>query len=196
MLLILLTLISTVLAVRMILFLEFLSAPPETWTSLQLVAISIGLASLLSFVSALVAKTRRPQRIVAAPQQEKSGEEAVQVLALLQERGRLLDFLMDDVTPYTDEQIGRAARVVHQGCKSVLAEHFDIIPVHAGHEGEELTVNSDLVPPKYRLIGAVGRGQRAKVLHRGWRANKTQLPRQVGVQIEPGIVAPAELEVK
>ena len=37
--------------------------------------------------------------------------------------GRLIDFLMDDLTAYGDAQVGAAARVVHEGCKAVLQEH-------------------------------------------------------------------------
>jgi hypothetical protein len=47
--------------------------------------------------------------------------EIVSFLGLLQERGRLVDFLMEDITSYDDAQVGAAARVVHQGCKAVCA---------------------------------------------------------------------------
>ena len=61
--------------------------------------------------------------------------EIVSFLAMLQARGRLVDFLMDDINTYGDAQVGAAARVVHAGCKAVLLEHFQISPVRAESEG-------------------------------------------------------------
>src|SRR4029453_14361313 len=40
-------------------------------------------------------------------------DRAVQLLALLQRDGRLVDFLMEDVAAYSDTQIGTAVRDVH-----------------------------------------------------------------------------------
>lgn len=52
----------------------------------------------------------------------------IQFLSRLQEKGRLIDFVMDDMTPYGDEQVGAAARIVHQGCQEVLGDFFSISP--------------------------------------------------------------------
>src|ERR1041384_4562846 len=54
----------------------------------------------------------------------RADAEIVGFLAMLQEKGRLVDFLMDDINAYTDAQVCAAARVVHTGCKGVLQEHF------------------------------------------------------------------------
>src|SRR5258706_10952915 len=42
---------------------------------------------------------------------------ALQLLALLQREGRFVDFLEEDVTSFSDADIGAAARVVHGGCR-------------------------------------------------------------------------------
>ena len=42
---------------------------------------------------------------------------------------RLARFYYDDVSAYTDAQVGAAARVVHSGCKGVFKEYLDIQPV-------------------------------------------------------------------
>src|SRR5207253_9887315 len=72
-------------------------------------------------------ETARP---VSVPVQGAAGNrgeaEIVSFLSIFQERGRLIDFLMDDITTYDDAQVGAAARVVHQGCKAALEEHFSI----------------------------------------------------------------------
>ena len=54
---------------------------------------------------------------------------AVQLLALLQREGRLLDFLQEEIDGYSDAQIGAAVRDIHRGCKKALAEHLPLEPV-------------------------------------------------------------------
>src|SRR5262245_64089632 len=55
----------------------------------------------------------------AAPASDQP-DRAVQMLALLQRDGRLVDFLMEDLATYSDAQIGAAVRDVHAGCRGVL----------------------------------------------------------------------------
>src|SRR5262249_34890384 len=45
---------------------------------------------------------------------------AVEVLALLQREGRLIDFLQEPIDAYGDAQIGAAVRDIHRGCRRVL----------------------------------------------------------------------------
>ena len=71
----------------------------------------------------------------------------------MQEKGRLIDFLMDDITAYEDAQVGAAARVVHQGCRAVLKEQFEILPVHSGTEGSAVTVTEERAHDDYRMTG-------------------------------------------
>jgi hypothetical protein len=53
---------------------------------------------------------------------------ALQLLGLLQREARFVDFVQEDVAGYADAEIGAAARVVHEGCRKVLREHFSIAP--------------------------------------------------------------------
>ncbi len=85
----------------------------------------------------------------------QSDAEVVNFLAILQEKGRLVDFLMDDVAGYSDTQVGAAARVLHEGCKAVLLEHFGIRPVREEIEGSKVTVPSGYAPDDYRLVGKI-----------------------------------------
>ena len=48
---------------------------------------------------------------------------------------------MDDITSYSDEQVG-AASVVHQGCVKVLKDYFAIVPVASEEEGSEITLSA------------------------------------------------------
>ena len=123
--------------------------------------------------------------------------EIAQLLSLFQERGRLVDFLMEDLTGRADAQVGGVARVVHQGCRGVLKEYFDVVPIHHGKEGEVITVPEPHDSILYRLLGKVpdiGPFQ-GKVLHRGWKTTSVTLPRVT--KSEPGdrVIAPVDVEV-
>ena len=124
----------------------------------------------------------------------------VQFLARLQEKGRLVDFLMDDIAPYSSEQIGVVARVVHQGCREVIRAAFAIEPVHAGPEREEIVLAGDFDAGSYHLVGKVPEHPpyRGTVLHRGWKATRISLPRvtETARAAQAGIIiAPTEVEV-
>jgi Domain of unknown function (DUF2760) len=129
-----------------------------------------------------------------APNQAEG--EIAAFLALLQEKGRLVDFLMEDVTTYDDAQVGAAARVIHQGCKEVLAEHFSITPVSVAEEGSRITVPAGYAPDEYRLIGKISGNPpfSGKLIHKGWRTDSVKLPRIVKSSRLPTI-APAEVEL-
>ncbi|HZZ61531.1 MAG TPA: DUF2760 domain-containing protein, partial [Roseiarcus sp.] len=87
------------------------------------------------------------------PQASRADAEIVQLLAMLQEKGRLVDFLMDDINAYGDAQVAAAARVVHAGCKGVLQDHFSINPVRTEQEGSTVQVPAGYSADEYRLVG-------------------------------------------
>ena len=125
--------------------------------------------------------------------------EIVGFLAIFQERGRLVDFLMDDITTYDDAQVGAAARVVHQGCKAALEEHFSIRPIREESEGSSVTIPAGCAADEYRLIGKIsGPGAfSGTLLHHGWKTDSVNLPRLV--RTDPDrlpTIAPAEVELK
>lgn len=133
----------------------------------------------------------------AAPDSDKA--QVVGFLATLQEKGRLVDFLEDDIASYTDAQVGAAARVVHQGCKAVLHDYFRIAPVRAENEGTKVTVAAGYAADEYRLVGKIS-GQApfsGTLMHRGWKAESVNLPRvlRTGDDRLPTI-APAEVELR
>ena len=121
---------------------------------------------------------------------------AIQLLALFQREGRLIDFLREDIQPYDDAQIGAAVRTIHQACRQALAEHVTLEPVLSGHEGDDVTVPHSFDPSAIRLTGNVS-GEppfRGALRHAGWRAVQVKLPAQPSGQ-DPRIVAPAEVEI-
>jgi len=133
------------------------------------------------------------------PQASRADAEIVHFLAMLQEKGRLVDFLMDDINAYSDAQVGAAARVVHAGCKGVLSEHFSINPVRTEQEGSTIQVPAGFSADQYRLVGRIaGSAPFTGVLvHRGWKTDRVKLPQLLSGADDPlPAIAPAEVEVK
>lgn len=121
---------------------------------------------------------------------------ALQLLALFQREGRLVDFLSESIDAYDDAAIGAAVRDIHRGCKKVLAEHLGLAPVLDGAEDEAITVEQGFDPGRIRLVGNVA-GQppfKGTLRHHGWRAVKVTMP-VLSDGVDPMVVAPAEVEL-
>jgi hypothetical protein len=132
-----------------------------------------------------------------APPAENTAEaEIVAFFALLQEKGRLVDFLMEDLASYQDAEIGAAARVVHDGCKQVLQEHFKIHAISEAEEGSQITVPAGFSADEYRFVGKLSGDPPfiGKLVHKGWKTDTVKLPRMVNARRLPAI-APAEVEL-
>ncbi len=137
--------------------------------------------------------------VVTMPSANQADSEVVNFLAVLQERGRFVDFLMDDIAGYSDAQVGAAGRVLHGGCKAVLLEHFGIRPMREEGEGSPVTVPTGYAPDDYRLVGKIS-GEApftGTLVHHGWRVEWVKLPRLLRASPDrlPAI-APAEVELR
>ena len=133
------------------------------------------------------------------PQANRADAEIVHFLAMLQEKGRLVDFLMDDINAYSDAQVAAAARVVHAGCSGVLQDHFAISPVRTEPEGSTVQVPAGYSADEYRLVGKIaGSAPFSGVLvHRGWKTDSVKLPQLLRGAADPlPAIAPAEVDVK
>ena len=135
----------------------------------------------------------RPQEAEAGP---PSYDRAVQMLALLQREGRLIDFFTEDVAPYPDAQLGAAVRSVHQSCRQALEHYMKLEPIISSEEDSPVTVQAGFDPATVKVIGNVtGKPPlRGLLRHRGWRATQVNLP-----SLPEGegrtVVAPAEVEI-
>jgi Domain of unknown function (DUF2760) len=143
------------------------------------------------------AQTPQPVSIQPpAPTAHQAESEIVAFLALLQEKGRLVDFLMEDTTSYEDSEVGAAARVIHQGCRQVLQEYFQISAISEGQEGSQVTVPAGYSADQYRLVGKLAGDPpfTGTLLHKGWKTDSVKLPRVVNTERLP-VIAPAEIEL-
>jgi hypothetical protein len=120
---------------------------------------------------------------------------ALRLLAALQEEGRLVDFLQEDIGPYSDEQIGAAVRGIHEPCRKALRACVTIEPVLRGAEGDAVTVDPGFDPAAVRLVGNVaGTPPFHGVLrHAGWKVTAVRIPVRGGQDEQ--VLAPAEVEL-
>lgn len=119
---------------------------------------------------------------------------ALQLLALLQREGRLVDFVEQDVTTFSDQDVGAAARLVHEGCRRALHAHARVVSVRTEAEGTSLRLEQP--SQEVKLVGNVAGAApfRGVLRHRGWKVEELRLPTLIGGH-DPKVVAQAELEL-
>ena len=120
---------------------------------------------------------------------------ALQLLAILQRDARLVDFLMEDIAGYSDDQVGAAVRELHDQCRDSLRRTVTLEPVIDGVEGTFAKApagDSSVV----KFIGNVPAKPPAggTLRHKGWKAVKVDLPAPAGK--DAAVIAPAEIEIE
>lgn len=134
---------------------------------------------------------------VSVPTPVPARSEALTLLALLQREARLIDFLKENIAPYSDAQVGAAVRDVHRDAAAAIDRLFALRPVMSEAEGSQVQVPAGAEASRVRLTGNVT-GQppfRGALRHQGWEATQSQLPQWSGSPQSAQIVAPAEVEL-
>lgn len=118
------------------------------------------------------------------------------LLSVLQQEGRFVDFIHEDVAGFSDAEVGGAARVVHEGCRKALLRYLKFEPLEKREEGAPMEVASGFDSGRIRLTGNVtGNGPyKGTLAHPGWVLTEIRLP-SYGGAVEKGVVAPAEVEI-
>jgi len=167
---------------------------PGFFARLALACKVLGDSQLAGRVANLVNKP-----VVEAPKivpQEKTHASGLFVLGVLQQDGRLIDFLQQDVANFSDEEVGAAARVVHGGCRKALQRLITPTPVLKESEGASVTVPAGFDANRIRLTGNVT-GQapfKGTLKHHGWVAAELKFP-TLSESIDYRAIAPAEVEL-
>ena len=122
---------------------------------------------------------------------------SLRLLTLLQKEGRLVDFFKEDISGYTDAQIGGAVRKIHADCGKCLEEFVTVRPLYQEKEGARVTVPQGYDPSVVKLVGKVAGDPpyQGILRHKGWKAHKLTLPKQIAPS-DPAVIAPAEIEVQ
>jgi len=126
----------------------------------------------------------------------KSSDGALQILGILQRDSRLIDFLMEDIASYSDDQVGAAVRELHNQCRDSLTRYLTLQPVIDSVEGT-FTQAPSKDPNVVKFIGNVPAAPPPGGIlrHKGWRAVKVELP-NLGAKQDPAVLAPAEIEIE
>ncbi len=150
----------------------------------------------------IIEKIVEVEKIVKAPApepvvlKEATPDAALQLLSMLQKEARFIDFIKEDVSAYSDADVGVAARVVHEGCKKIIDEHFVLNVVRTEQEGSRITLNEGFDAASVRLTGNIT-GQapfNGTLVHKGWQVIELKMPKLTEGH-NPKIVAAAEVEL-
>ena len=121
---------------------------------------------------------------------------ALQILGIMQRDARLVDFLMEDIAAYSDDQVGAAVRELHDQCRDSIARYITLSPVIDGVEGTYAKApgaDANLV----KFVGNVPAQPPpgGTLRHKGWRASKIDLP-ALATKQDASVIAPAEIEIE
>jgi hypothetical protein len=132
----------------------------------------------------------------------KPTDGALVLLGILQREARMLDFFLEDIAGFSDDQVGAAVRNIHSQSRDALRKYFRFAPVIDGVEGTNVKVESagQLArdPAAVKFIGNLppqGKPAGGVLRHKGWRVDSHSVPSPAPKQ-NLSILAPAELEVE
>jgi hypothetical protein len=146
------------------------------------------------FIRASEAKPAAPK---AAAPEIRISDGALQMLGILQRDARLIDFLMEDISGYADEQVGAAVRTLHEQSRATLQRYVTLKPIVDGVEHTPTRIESR-DPNTIKLLGNVpadGNASQGILRHKGWRVEKVDLPKLSAGQ-NVTVLAPAEIEIE
>ncbi|MCG6937595.1 MAG: DUF2760 domain-containing protein [Gammaproteobacteria bacterium] len=141
--------------------------------------------------SAPVAET-----ITSSQLKTTSPDAALQLLALLQQEARFIDFIQEDLLGFSDADVGAAARVVHEGGKKVINDYFSLTAVRDEQEESRITLPEGFDATAVRLTGnVIGQAPfTGTLIHRGWKVTEVRLPK-LAEGHDAHVIAPAEVEL-
>ena len=141
-----------------------------------------------------------PPALVVAPERASlpTRSDALTLLAVLQREARLIDFLQEPISEYTDAQIGAAVRGIHKDSAAVLKRLFALECLRTESEGSMLEIPREFDPALFRLIGNLPERPpfHGKLSHPGWKATRCEMPQWSGREEAALVVAPCEVELK
>lgn len=119
--------------------------------------------------------------------------EALTLLSALQRESRLLDLVSESLDPFSDAQIGAAARDVLRDTRKSLDRIFGLQHLIHSPEGDVIEIPSDASTARWRIVGKES-GDRGTLSHPGWQATKLDMPQWSGNADDSMVIAAAEVE--
>lgn len=179
-------------------------------TQLDMLHLILGVLALLFLLVALLKKkpaaepapaVQAEPKPTAAPAvpvtlKENTPDAALQLLSLLQQESRFVDFLNEEIKGFSDAEIGAVARVVHEGGRKTLQQYFKLEPIRSEDEETRITLQAGFNAAEIRVTGNVV-GQppfTGTLVHKGWRVADVTLPKLAETH-DARILVPAEVEL-
>jgi len=132
-----------------------------------------------------------PKPAPVAPEPVRT--DAITLLSVLQREARLVDLIQEDLSKFSDAQVGAAARPCLQSCASAIARMFGLVAVSDAGEGASVDLGDNGSPARYQWIGE-GSSTSGKLVHQGWQATQVDLPIWTGDDADANVIAPAQLQ--
>lgn len=138
-----------------------------------------------------------PAPVTLPVERKPTQSDAIALLATLQREARLIDFLKENLTAYSDEQVGAAVREIHRDSAGVLDRFFAIKAVVDDEEGNTVEVPAGFDAGRFRLTGKLtgSAPYRGTLRHHGWEVTRCELPAFSGSESAAKTIAPAEVEI-
>ena len=73
----------------------------------------------------------------------RTSDGALQMLSILQRDARLIDFLMEDISGYSDDQVGAAVRSLHEQSRALSPDTSLLTPVIDAVEGTRTRIEKE-----------------------------------------------------
>jgi hypothetical protein len=151
------------------------------------------IAQVFGFTQSKAQPAAKPAPVAQA----RPSDGALLMLGILQRDARLIDFLMEDISGYSDDQVGAAVRNLHDQSRESLNRYLRLAPVIDGVEGSFTKLDTN-DPATVKLLGNVpvsGKAPGGLLRHKGWRAEKIDLP-PIAAGASASVIAPAEVEIE
>jgi hypothetical protein len=120
----------------------------------------------------------------------------LRLLSMMQHSARFIDFIKEDISAYSDQEVGVVVRDIHKNCAKLLEEVVAIRPISKDEEGSAFIVPVHYDSQEISLIGNI-RGEppyKGVLRHPGWKASKLSLP-ECSMDVRKEIIQLAEVEV-
>ena len=131
---------------------------------------------------------------IAPPEPKKpTRSEAVTLLSALQREARLVDLIQEDLSGFSDAQVGAAARPCLQSSAATLKRLFELKPICDSGEGSTVEIGPSQSPARYQWVGE-GSSTSGSLLHHGWQASHVELPQWNGDAADASVISPAQVQ--